>query len=160
MAIPTLTSWQDHGEEWLVRSVVRPRRYLLALGANCRQTAAMDRPPPMTVVELPTYLSQAAAFLSEEERQEIAAFLAFNPTAGVLMRATGGVRKLRVGAKGKGKRGGGRVIYYYHDGTMPIFLLAAYEKSRSDNLTQAERNALAKLVPVLVAHYRGHDHGA
>ena len=57
-----------------------------------------------TVVETPEFLSQARGLLSEQERSELVGFLARNPTAGDLMQGTGGARKLRWGAKGKGKR--------------------------------------------------------
>ena len=66
---------------------------------------------------------------------------------------TGGVRKLRWALKGKGKRGGARVIYYYHNDRLPVFLLSAYPKNRKANLSKAERNAMKRLVPILVAGY-------
>ncbi len=54
---------------------------------------------------------------------------------------------------GRGKRGGARVIYYYHDERLPVFLLAAYAKNEKANLSMAERNAMKRLIPVLVARY-------
>jgi len=58
-----------------------------------------------------------------------------------------------VGASGKGKRGGVRIIYYYHNERLPVFLLSAYPKNRKANLSKAERNAMKRLVPALVAGY-------
>ena len=55
-----------------------------------------------TVVETPEFLTQARGLLSQQERNELVGFLARNPTAGDLMQGTGGARKLRCGAKGKG----------------------------------------------------------
>lgn len=52
-----------------------------------------------------------------------------------------------------GKRGRARVIYYYHNEQLPIFLLSAYARNRKVNLSQAEPNAMKKLVPLLVAGY-------
>jgi hypothetical protein len=52
-----------------------------------------------------------------------------------------------------GKRGGARVIYYYHDERLPVFLLSAFAKNRKANLSRAERNAMKRLVPILVAGY-------
>jgi hypothetical protein len=52
-----------------------------------------------------------------------------NPEAGDLMPETGGVRKLRWALPGKGKRGGARVIYFFHDERLPVFLLAMYGKN-------------------------------
>ena len=60
------------------------------------------------------------------EADALKTFLAFDPTVGVVMRGTGGVRKLRWAAGGKGKRGGARVIYYYHSGALPVFLVTVY----------------------------------
>jgi len=52
--------------------------------------------------------------------------------------------------QGKGKRGGVRVIYYFHNEAYPLFLLTVYAKSRKANLSKTERNDLRKLVPLLV----------
>ena len=71
------------------------------------------------------------------------------------MQGTGGIRKLRWSAHGKGKSGGVRVIYYYHDGTMPLFLLAVFGKGEKANLRKAERNDLAKFTSLLLKHYGG-----
>jgi hypothetical protein len=49
------------------------------------------------------------------------------------------------------------VIYYYHNERLPVFLLAAYAKNEKANLTQAERNAMKRLVPMLVAGYPRSD---
>jgi hypothetical protein len=68
--------------------------------------------PLHTVVETPEFLARARGLLSEQERSELVDFLARNPAAGDLMQGTGGARKLRWGAKGKGKRGGARVIAF------------------------------------------------
>ncbi|WP_170245124.1 type II toxin-antitoxin system RelE/ParE family toxin, partial [Pararhodospirillum oryzae] len=64
-----------------------------------------------------------------------------------------GVRKVRVPLEGRGKSGGARVVYFYRNGTMPLFLLSVFAKNEKDNLTQAERNSLAALVRVLVQGY-------
>lgn len=54
---------------------------------------------------------------------------------------------------GGGKRGGARVIYFFHNETLPVFLLALYGKNEKANLSKAERNAMAKLVPALIHGY-------
>ncbi|MEQ1815777.1 MAG: type II toxin-antitoxin system RelE/ParE family toxin [Nitrosomonas sp.] len=68
-----------------------------------------------------------------------------------MIEGTGGIRKLRWGRSGRGKRGGVRVIYYYHSELMPLYLLTLFAKNKQDNLSKAERNELEKLVDILVA---------
>jgi len=62
-------------------------------------------------------------------------------------------RKMRWALPGGGKRGGARVVCYYHNESLPVFLLAAYGKNEKENLSKAERNAMAKLVPALIQNY-------
>ncbi len=71
------------------------------------------------------------------------------------MEGTGGIRKLRWPAHGKGKSGGVRVIYYFHNELTPLFLLSLFGKGEKANLTKSERNDLAKLTSLLVKNYRG-----
>jgi mRNA-degrading endonuclease RelE of RelBE toxin-antitoxin system len=108
---------------------------------------------PMTVVETPFFLRKAADLLDEQERSELVVFIGANPDIGDVIPETGGVRKLRWSARGKGKRGGVRVIYYFHNEAFPLLLLTVYAKNQKANLTKAERNDLKKLVPVLVRNY-------
>lgn len=84
--------------------------------------------------------------MSEEEISALVDVLAYNPEAGALIRGTGGLRKLRMATRGRGKRGGGRVIYYYHSEAMPLYLLLAYSKSERDDMTPAQRKALMAVV--------------
>src|SRR5580658_7011843 len=108
---------------------------------------------PMTVVETERFLKDVRPLLSDAERAELVAFIAANPEAGDVIPETGGVRKVRWALAGKGKRGGARVIYYHHSERLPVFLLAAYAKNEKANLSRAERNAMKRLVPILVAGY-------
>jgi hypothetical protein len=91
--------------------------------------------------------------LDEEERSDLFMFLGLNPEAGDVVPESGGVRKVRWAVQGRGKRGGFRVIYYFHSETFPLFLLTVYSKNQKANLTKAERNDLKKLVPLLVKTY-------
>ena len=72
-----------------------------------------------TVAETPTFTRQSDGIFSEDEKRALIDSLARNPLAGTEIRGTGGVRKLRFGTSGRGKRDGARVIYYYFDEDMP-----------------------------------------
>jgi len=108
----------------------------------------------ITIVELPEYIKSAEKELSKDERDELIYYLSSNPKAGTLMQGTGGVRKLRWASKGKGKSGGSRVIYFYYNDTIPLFLLTILGKNEKINLRKAERNELAKFVKELVKSYK------
>lgn len=87
----------------------------------------------------------------EAERDALIDFLARNPESGVVIPATGGLRKLRWARRGTGKSGGYRAIYYFLDRDTPIFLLAVYTKVQKDDLTPAEKRQLTALAALLKA---------
>src|ERR1700685_1031996 len=105
---------------------------------------------PMTVVETARFLKDVKSMMSDSDREELVAFLGANPMVGEIIPETGGVRKIRWALAGRGKRGGARIIYYFHNESLPVFLLAAYGKNEKANLSMAERNAMKRLVPILV----------
>ena len=111
--------------------------------------------PLQGIAELPSYARLASKLLDQQERQDLIAYLANNPEAGDLMEGTGGVRKLRWSRGSQGKSGGVRVIYYFHDARMPLYLLTMFAKGDKANLTKAERNDLAGLVDILVSIWKG-----
>ena len=106
----------------------------------------MNRPAPITVVELRTFDTAARRLWGEEERQAFVDFVAHHPSAGDVIPGTGGLRKVRWSVPGRGKRGGARVIYLYHDLGMPVFLLTVYAKSDRSDLTPDERRRFAEVV--------------
>jgi hypothetical protein len=110
--------------------------------------------PLHTVVETPEFVGGARHVLTDRERRELIDFLAANPSAGDLMQGTGGARKLRWGAKSKGKRGGARAITYYGGPQVPVFLLAVFGKGDRANLSKTERNELRRALAELAAEYR------
>ena len=71
-----------------------------------------------------------------------------NPEAGALIPGTGGLRKLRFGDKrrGKGKRGGLRVIYYWWDAGLQFWLFTLYDKDSISDLTKAQRETLKQMI--------------
>jgi hypothetical protein len=78
---------------------------------------------------------------------------------GVVVPGSGGVRKLRWGLEGRGKRGGARVIYFFHDMEMPLYLLEAFAKDDRANLTKAECNELRQVTEQIVESYKGRRPG-
>ena len=104
----------------------------------------------ITVAELAEYRRRADKLLTGDERQGVVDYLAAFPAEGDLIRNTGGVRKLRWARGGRGKSAGVRVIYYFHSERIPLYLLTVFAKNERDDLTQGERNELAKLVRILV----------
>ena len=109
---------------------------------------------PITVVETPEFLSATRKLMSDEERTVLVDYLAYNPTAGDLIPGTGGVRKLRWGLEGRGKRGGARVVYFHHDADMPLFALTAYAKNERADLSQQDRNDFKRLTAMLVESFK------
>ena len=108
----------------------------------------------ITIVELPEYIRRADKILTADERSKLLYYLSENPEAGVVLKGTGGIRKLRWSSKGNGKSGGSRVIYFYYNTTLPLFLLTIFNKNEKINLSKSERNELAQLADVLVNNYK------
>lgn len=107
----------------------------------------------LTVVETRPFMAEAERCLSTDEREQFIEYIACNPTAGAVIRDTGGVRKVRWGVAGRGKRGGVRVIYYYHSERIPLFLLTVYTKAQKADLSPAEKATMRRLVAEVVAPY-------
>ena len=114
----------------------------------------MARMVPVTVVEMPEFLSATRKLMDEAERALLVDYLAYNPMAGDLIPGTGGVRKLRWALAGRGKRGGARVVYFHQDAEMPLFVLTAYAKNERADLSQRDRNDLKRLTGSLVEAFR------
>lgn len=104
----------------------------------------------ITIVELPSFQKDADRIFDDEERDDLSDFISANPVFGDVISGTGGIRKLRWRARGSGKRGGARVIYYFRDLNMPVFLLAVYAKGDKMNLTMLERELMRRVVETLV----------
>ncbi|HXW27502.1 MAG TPA: type II toxin-antitoxin system RelE/ParE family toxin [Xanthobacteraceae bacterium] len=107
-----------------------------------------------SVVETPAYLADAERLFTTEERTAIVDHVAADPECGVLIPGTGGIRKVRFGFGGRGKRGGARVIYYLAGDEVPIFLLTVFAKNEKADLTPRERAGLASSVKEMTIGYR------
>ena len=106
------------------------------------------------IIETANYLKDARrAGLTDEELEEFKNFIARNPDAGDEITGTGGARKVRFAAKGKGKSGGVRVITFYTGPDIPVFLLNVFAKNEKVDLTQEEKKLLKTKLPCLVEAY-------
>jgi hypothetical protein len=110
---------------------------------------------PVTVVELPLFLRLAKDVWDDAERDAFVDFIARNPEAGDVIPETGGVRKLRWRRQGMGKRGGSRVIYFYHNARMPLFLLLVYAKAERGDMTPEQKKQAKDLAATLRRQYPG-----
>lgn len=107
----------------------------------------------ITVVQLGNFDKDTKGVLTPEEVEGLITYLANHPDEGAVIPETGGLRKLRWASHGKGKRGGARVIYYFRDLNMPLYLLTAYGKGEKLNLSQREKADMRKLTDALVANH-------
>ena len=108
---------------------------------------------PMTVVETVTFSERAEGILGESGRVGLIAYLTSNPEAGMVIPGTGGARKIRWAIPGKGKRGGARAVYYFHNDSVPLFLLDIYAKNEKSTLSEVDKRALKRLLPILISRY-------
>jgi hypothetical protein len=99
-------------------------------------------------VELPAFERNRARYLDDDSLAQLQIDLMVSPTSGDVIEGTGGLRKLRFADKrrGKGKRGGLRVIYYYWTGGPEFWLFTLYDKDEAADLTPKERAALKERV--------------
>jgi len=99
-------------------------------------------------IELPPFQRIRKEYMDDEAYRLLQFELMDNPTAGDVIEATGGLRKLRQAdpRRGKGKRGGLRVIYYWWSGGEQFWLFTVYDKDQADDLTPAQRKVLKHLL--------------
>jgi mRNA-degrading endonuclease RelE of RelBE toxin-antitoxin system len=91
------------------------------------------------VVKTPSYLADAERLFSPLERKAIVDRLAADPTCGVVIPGSGGIRKVRFGFGGRGKSGGARIIYLFSGENLPVFIVAVFAKNEKADLSVAER---------------------
>ena len=100
----------------------------------------------MRFVETPIFTRMVRNLLQDEEYRALQLALLLRPEQGVVIPGTSGLRKLRWGLKGKGKRGGCRVIYYWDRKQETFYMLLVYPKSQQEDLSPAQIKVLSKLV--------------
>jgi mRNA-degrading endonuclease RelE of RelBE toxin-antitoxin system len=100
----------------------------------------------MIFVEFTSFSRHRSENLNDEAYRALQNALLDNPDAGVRIPGTGGLRKIRWGTEGRGKRGGVRVIYYPVQGRGVILMLLIYPKNQQDDLTSEQKRIMAELV--------------
>jgi hypothetical protein len=101
--------------------------------------------------ETASFTQRVVEYLGDESYAQLQWYLLNRPDAGDLIRASGGIRKLRWTVAGKGKRGGARVIYYCASARGLFYMLDLYAKSEKEDLTPGELKALRRLVKELLS---------
>ncbi len=93
-------------------------------------------------VESPIFNNHRQKYINDHEYHYLQNELLANPKVGNVIQGTGGLRKIRVAAKGKGKSGGARAIYYYFDNFKRFYLLTIYAKNEVTDLSPNEKQQL------------------
>jgi len=105
----------------------------------------------MVILETSVFTRQVQKLLTEDEYKELQFELVDRPDLGPIIPGSGGLRKVRWAGRGRGKRGGVRVIYYWAVAQERILMLLIYAKSDQDDLSREQLQVLRKIVE---AEYR------
>lgn len=97
-------------------------------------------------VETPSFTADVPSYFSEQSYLFLQVALASRPEQGALIPGSGGLRKIRWPAPGRGKRGGLRVIYYWHRTTAECYLICVYSKTDHGHPTLAELRRLGRTI--------------
>ena len=100
----------------------------------------------MVIVETRAFTARIDDLLTEEQYRALQLELVRRPTAGTTIPGTGGLRKFRWTASGRGKRGGSRVIYFWHPVSSRLLMLFAFAKNERADLTADQRKVLRRIV--------------
>ncbi len=100
----------------------------------------------MRFVETPIFTAEIRGLLAEDQYRALQIALLLRPEQGPVIPGSGGLRKIRWAASGRGKRGGLRVIYYWHPADETFYLLLAYPKNTQEDLTPIQLKVLRRLV--------------
>ena len=101
---------------------------------------------PVSVLRLAIFSKRTKKLFTEVEIEALAGYLSQFPEKGDVIPGTNGLRKLRWSVGSRSKRGGSRVIYYYHVPESLILLLSAYAKNQQEDMDAAEKKTLKTAV--------------
>ncbi|GAA0852429.1 type II toxin-antitoxin system RelE/ParE family toxin [Aliiglaciecola litoralis] len=100
----------------------------------------------MVIIETPIFTKHIIRLMSDDEYKDLQEALVIKPDMGMLIKNTGGLRKVRWALGGRGKSAGIRIIYYWMSQDEQLFMLFAYPKNIQENLTDAQTKALSQIV--------------
>ena len=100
----------------------------------------------MIFIESPLFSRLLSDYLTDDQYGQLQSHLSVNPDAGDVIKGSGGVRKVRWRASGRGKSGGLRVIYYWAMGANQIFMLTLYAKNEKADLSPSDLRTIVRLV--------------
>jgi len=100
----------------------------------------------MVIIETPLFTKRIVDILNDGEYKEFQQYIVANPDLGDIIPGSGGLRKIRWSAGGKGKRGGARVIYYWYVTKEMLLMLFVFRKNERTNLTKEQINVLREIV--------------
>lgn len=100
----------------------------------------------MVIIETSVFTRQVQGLLSVEDHRRLQAALVSRPNAGSVIVGSGGLRKFRWAIKGKGRRGGSRVIYYWAVTQGQLLMLFIYSKSEREDLTRDQIKTLKRII--------------
>ena len=100
----------------------------------------------MRFVETPVFTDLVSRRLDDDDYRSLQIALLLRPEQGAVIPGSGGLRKIRWGAEGRGKRGGFRVIYFWHKPGATCYMLLLYQKNEQGDLSATQIRTLAALV--------------
>jgi hypothetical protein len=100
----------------------------------------------MRFIETPIFTRRIVELLADDDYSAMQIAMALRPHLGRVIQRSGGLRKLRWSIPGSGKRGGLRVVYYWHESTETFYMLFVYGKSEREDLTVQQLRALSRVV--------------
>ncbi|MGI8654083.1 MAG: type II toxin-antitoxin system RelE/ParE family toxin [Pyrinomonadaceae bacterium] len=100
----------------------------------------------MEFIETIIFTRRIRELLTDDEYSRLQATLIETPDLGDIIKGSGGLRKIRWAARGRGKSGGLRVIYYWVTEESLIYMLSVYAKSVKGDLTRQEIKALRRFL--------------
>jgi mRNA-degrading endonuclease RelE of RelBE toxin-antitoxin system len=100
----------------------------------------------MVIIETSVFTRRVIELLPDEEYRELQSTLVEHPERGAIIPRSGGLRKIRWGGSGRGKRGGSRIIYYWATAKGQILMLFIYAKNEMDDLAPNQCKILRQIV--------------